>query len=400
MDNALIRQAVDGIFDEIVGVRRHLHAYPELSYQEHQTVQYLASLLDEMGVAYERKADTGLVVFVEGRNPRKKTIALRSDHDALPITEANEVPYKSKNVGVMHACGHDVHTSSLIGVLKVLHQFRDQFEGTVKFIFQPAEEQNPGGALKMIEDGVLKDPEPTVIFGQHVMPELEAGTVGLKGGKFMASSDEIQVKVVGKGGHAAMPYKNIDPILIASHLVVALQQIVSRNADPNIPSVLSFGTIHGNGANNVIPDEVTLEGTFRTFDEEWRADAHQKIERMAHGLVESMGGRCELTINKGYPSLVNDEEVTDRTRHYAIEFLGEEKVQELQLRPTAEDFAYYSQRMPSCFYRLGVANAAKGINSSLHTSTFDIDEEALKTGIGLMSYVALRELGAIGGAID
>ena len=385
-----IKAHSEAVFDEVVKHRRHLHAYPELSYQEYRTAEYLEGILQEWQIPFERKAKTGIVALIKGKNPDKKCVALRADTDALPIMEANEIPYKSRNKGVMHACGHDVHTSSMLGVTQILNKLKDQFEGTFKVIFQPAEEQTPGGASIMINEGVLENPEPRVIFGQHVMPELETGTVGFKSGKFMASSDEIRITVKGKGGHAAMPYKLVDPVLIASHIVVSLQQIISRNADPNIPSVLSFGVIEGKGANNVIPETVYLEGTFRTFDETWRAEALDKIRNMACGIAESMAGSCEVDIQHGYPALYNDEDLTAKSVEYAEEYLGKANVKQLGLRPTAEDFAYYSRHMPACFYRLGVANSRKGIESALHTSTFDIDEEALRTGVGLMVFIALK----------
>jgi len=387
-----IKEAAKAISEDVIGYRRHIHAHPELSFCEYKTADYVAGILNEWNIPFERMAETGLVALVKGKNPQCKVVALRADMDALPIQESNQTGYASQNEGIMHACGHDVHTASMLGLTKLLSQHSDQFEGTFKIIFQPGEEQAPGGASLMIQAGVLNDPAPEVIFGQHVMPELEAGKVGFKSGKYMASSDEIRITVQGKGGHAAMPHKLVDPVLIASHLVVALQQLVSRNADPNMPSVLSFGLISGEGANNVTPDSVYLEGTFRTFDEEWREHAHAKIRQMASHLAQSMGGTCKVDIRQGYPTLYNHEELTERARGYAIEYLGESAVQELPLRPTAEDFAYYSRQLPACFYRLGVANSRKGIDSALHSATFDIDEDALTTGVGLMTYIALGEL--------
>lgn len=392
VNKATIKKQASEVFQEVVEYRRYIHAHPELSYQEFKTAEYIEDSLNKWEIPFERKATTGIVALIKGKDPEKKCVALRADTDALPIQEKNTVPYASENEGVMHACGHDVHTASMLGVTRILNRLKDQFEGTFKILFQPGEEQTPGGASLMIKEGALENPTPEVIFGQHVMPELEAGTVGFKGGKFMASSDEIQITVHGKGGHAAMPYKLVDPILIASHLVVALQQVVSRNADPNIPSVLSFGIVEGKGANNVIPDTVYLEGTFRTFDEEWRAKAHEKIRNIATGLVHSMGGNCDINIQKGYPTLYNDEALTSKSELYAKEYLGDANVKQLDLRPTAEDFAYYSHYMPACFYRLGVANAQKGIESSLHTATFDIDENSLETGVGLMAFIALKTL--------
>jgi amidohydrolase len=338
-------------------------------------------------------ANTGLLAILKGKNPDKSVIALRADMDALPIVETNEKEYKSKNTGVMHACGHDVHTSSLLGTARILSELRNDFEGTIKFIFQPAEEKLPGGASLMIKEGVLENPKPNSVIGQHVMPQISAGKVGFRKGLYMASTDEIYVTVKGKGGHGAMPHLVIDPVLIASNIIVSLQQIVSRNAKPSIPSVLSFGKFIANGSTNVIPDEVKLEGTFRTLNEEWRNEAHRRMKKMADGIAESMGGKCEFNIVCGYPFLINNEKLTGRIQQYAEEFLGRENIEELEVWMAAEDFAFYSQNADACFYRLGVRNEAEGITSSVHTSTFDIDESALETGVGLMSWLAIRELG-------
>ncbi len=379
--------------EDIIACRRHLHKNPELSFQEFNTQKFVEQKLTEYGVTnHHRLANTGVVALIEGKNSSKKVVALRADMDALPIIETNKVEYKSINEGVMHACGHDVHTSSLLGVARILNELKNEFEGTVKLIFQPGEEKLPGGASMMIKEGVLKNPIPISIFGQHVMPQIQAGKVGFRKGLYMASTDEIYVKVKGKGGHGAMPHLTIDPVLITSHMIVALQQIVSRNAKPSLPSVLTFGKVIANGATNVIPDEVYLEGTFRTLNEEWRMDAHKKMITMAEGIAESMGGKCEFTIVKGYPFLINDDNLTDRARKFAEEFVGSENIEDLEIWMAAEDFAFYSQQAPSCFYRLGVRNESRGITSSVHTSTFDIDEMALETGMGLMTWMAVREL--------
>lgn len=366
---------------------------PELSFQEFNTQKFVEEKLKEYGLSnLVRMANTGVIAIVEGKNPSKKSIALRADMDALPIQETNKTDYVSSNPGVMHACGHDVHTSSLLGVARIMNELKNEFEGTIKFIFQPGEEKLPGGASLMIKEGVLKNPTPSAVIGQHVMPQIDAGKIGIRKGLYMASTDEIYVKVKGKGGHGAMPHLGVDPVMITAQILVALQQIVSRVAKPSLPSVLSFGKVIANGATNVIPDEVYLEGTFRTLNEEWRDAAHVRMKKMAEGIAESMGGSCEFNIMRGYPFLVNDEKLTDRVRLYAEEFVGKDNVEELEIWMAAEDFAFYSQQAPACFYRLGVRNESKGITSSVHTSTFDIDEKALETGMGLMSWMALREL--------
>jgi amidohydrolase len=380
---------------EAIATRRHLHSHPELSFQEHNTAAFVAQKLQEIGIKHQTGvANTGLVGLIEGRNPSKRVVALRADMDALPITETNEVPYKSQNPGVMHACGHDAHTTSLLGVAKILHTLREEFEGTVKLIFQPAEEKLPGGASLMIKEGVLENPTPAGIIGQHVMPQIDAGKVGFRKGMYMASTDEIYVTVKGKGGHGAMPHLNIDPVLITAHIIVALQQIVSRNAKPNTPSVLSFGKVIANGATNVIPNEVKMEGTFRTLDEQWRTDAHVKMIKMAESIAEGMGGSCEFNVVRGYPYLINDEALTERAITHAKEYMGAENVEELDIWMAAEDFSFYSQAIAGCFYRLGTRNEARGITSSVHTPTFDIEESALETGMGLMAWLALKELEA------
>jgi amidohydrolase len=378
----------------VVQCRRHIHSNPELSFEEHQTSAFVAGKLKEFGIPFKNGiAGTGIVGIIEGRNPSKKAIALRADMDALPIEEKNEVEYKSRNRGVMHACGHDVHTSCLLGAAQILSELKNEFEGSVKLIFQPGEEKLPGGASLMIREGALKNPIPSGILGQHVMPFIKAGKVGFRKGMYMASTDEIYVTVKGKGGHAAQPHMNVDPVLIASHMIVALQQLVSRQAKPGVPTVLSFGKVIANGATNIIPDEVKIEGTFRTFNEEWRADAHLRMKKMAESLAEGMGGKCEFNVMKGYPFLVNDEKLTSSARKYAEEFLGAENVEDLDIWMAGEDFAFYSQEISACFYRLGTRNEEKGITSPVHTPTFDIDESALETGAGLMAWIAVKELG-------
>jgi amidohydrolase len=388
-----IQELAAGVLESTIQNRRHLHAHPELSFQEHKTVAFVAAKLDELGIAYKPMANTGLVALITGDKPSDHVVALRADMDALPIQEANEVAYKSTHAGVMHACGHDAHTASLLGTAAILQQLKAEFGGTIKLIFQPAEELLPGGANQMIKEGVLENPKPQAVLGQHVMPFIETGKVGFRSGKYMASTDELYVTVNGKGGHAAQPQQNIDPVMITAQILVSLQQIVSRTANPNTPSVLSFGKVQANGATNVIPNEVKLEGTFRTMDEAWRAEAHTRMKKMAEGIAVSMGGTCEFEIKKGYPFLVNEEKLTAQAKQYAQEYLGKENVLDLDIWMAAEDFAYYSQVTDACFYRLGTRNEAKGITSSVHTQTFDIDENAFAISTGLMAYIALKRLG-------
>ncbi|MEM7162922.1 MAG: M20 family metallopeptidase [Bacteroidota bacterium] len=378
-------------FEDIRKYRRHLHANPELSFKEFETSKFIASILNNNGISFsDGIAETGILAEIKGRNPDSKLIALRADMDALPIQEANQISYASQNEGVMHACGHDVHSSSLIGTALILNDLKEHWEGTIQFIFQPGEEKLPGGASLMLKGGIFEKASPSKIIGQHVYPELEVGKVGFKGGKYMASTDEIYLKVIGKGGHGALPHRNIDPVLISSHIIVGLQQLISRKARPDIPSVLSFGKIIGLGATNVIPDHVTLEGTFRTVNENWRDEAHKLISDIAQGIASSMGGKCELEIKKGYPCLINNEKLTAQNIEAAKHYLGEENVEELSIRMTAEDFSFFAQEVPGCFYRLGTANSSEGINAPVHNARFNIDEEALKIGPGLMAWLAIQ----------
>jgi len=388
-----IQALSNNIFDQVVGYRQHLHSNPELSFKEFETSAFIKKLLTDWGIPFSDMANTGVVGVIKGDLPSDKIIALRADMDALPILEANEKPYASKNAGVMHACGHDVHSSSLLGSAYILNSLKAEFGGTIKLIFQPGEEVLPGGASIMIKEGVLENPKPQSIIGQHVMPLIETGKVGFRSGIYMASTDELYVTVHGKGGHGAQPHQNIDPVLIASHIIIALQQIVSRNADPRLPSVLSFGKVQANGATNIIPNEVKIEGTFRTLNEEWRKEAKRLMKKMAEGIAESMGGSCDFRIMDGYPYLINEEKLTANARGFAEDYLGKENVVDLDIWMAAEDFAYYSQVTDACFYRLGTGNKEKGTTYSVHTPNFDIDEDALRTSTGLMAYVALKQLG-------
>lgn len=382
-----IHQLAKQYATEFIDVRRHLHANPELSYKEFETSLVVQHKLSELDIPFEIKATTGVIGLIQGKNPDKKIIALRADMDALPIREENEVPYKSKNEGIMHACGHDVHTAILLGAAKILDATKKEWEGTIKLIFQPGEERNPGGASLLIKEGVLKDPAPSAIFGLHVHPSLEAGKLSFRGGKVMASADEIYITIKSKGGHAAAPHQTRDTILIGSHLVVALQQIISRNRDPFSPSVLSITSFQGGYTTNVIPSEVKMMGTFRAMDEAWRFQAHELIRKQAIELVHSMGAEIDLHIDVGYPTVYNNETLNTLTRKQAASFIGDSNVLETELRMGAEDFGYYSQVIPGCFFRLGVMNKEKGITSGVHTPTFNVDESAIETGMGIMAWL-------------
>jgi amidohydrolase len=371
---------------DIIEIRHHLHAHPELSYKEFETSAFVQQQLEKYGIPFSVMAETGVVGIIKGDDPGSRVVALRADLDALPISEENDVPYRSKNPGVMHACGHDVHTSCLLGAAKILSETKGEWKGTVKLIFQPGEERNPGGASIMIREGVLESPKPELIVGMHVNPQLETGKLSFRGGKVMASADEIYITITGKGGHAAAPHNTVDVILVASHLVVGLQQVISRNNNPFSPSVLSICAFNGGYTTNVIPHEVKLMGTFRAMDETWRFRAHELIRTQAEAIAQGMGAGIELKIDVGYPTVYNDEFLHRVAMWEAKKFMGEEFVEETELRMGAEDFGYYSQLVPGCFFRLGTGNVAKGIISGVHTPTFNIDENAIEKGMAMMAY--------------
>ncbi len=385
-----IKKETEKQFETLVDMRRHLHMYPELSFQEKETSNYVTNILDEHGIKYTAGyCKYGIVAEVKGRN-KGKLIYLRGDMDALPIQEKNKVTYKSKREGIMHACGHDVHTTSLIGAAVILHKLRDKLSGTIRFVFQPGEEKHPGGASIMIKEGAIKNAKKARILGQHVHPPLEVGKVGFHPGEYMASADEIYIDIIGKGGHAALPTNFIDPIMISSEVISALHKVVSRYSDPKIPTVLSFGKIWSDGgATNVIPEKVHLQGTFRSMDEKNRVHLHKVIKDVVKHTCKAYGGKAKTNIRYGYPTLVNDVAMTNQAMQHAKEYMGDKNVVELPKRMTAEDFSYYSQMMPACFYRLGTGNKRKGITSPVHTPTFDIDESALATGAGLLAYLGV-----------
>ncbi|MDO8995115.1 MAG: M20 family metallopeptidase [Sediminibacterium sp.] len=384
-----IKALAHTIAPELIGIRHHLHAHPELSYQEFKTSAFVQAQLTQMGIEFEVKATTGILATLKGNNPASRIIALRADMDALPIQEENNVPYQSQNKGVMHACGHDVHTTVLLGAARILNELRSEWEGTIKLLFQPGEERNPGGASFMIKDGVLENPRPDGIVALHVHPGLDVGKLSFRKGRVMASADEIYITIRSKGGHAAAPHLTADTVLIASQLIVSLQQIISRNNSPISPSVLSICSIQGGNTTNVIPSEVKLMGTFRAMDESWRYKAHELIRKQAVGLVESMGAEIDLHIDIGYPTVDNDPEFTEAAWQLANDFMGKQQVEETELRMGAEDFGYYTQVIPGCFFRLGVRNESKGIIHQVHTPKFDIDESAIEIGAGMMAYLGI-----------
>lgn len=385
-----IRQLADAYYSDVIGIRQHIHRFPELSYKEFSTSAYIQEQLKIIDVPFKAGfVKTGILGWIEGKNPGKRTVALRAEMDALPVTELSDVAFKSENPGKMHACGHDLHMSALLGTARILQNLKNEFEGTVLLVFQPAEEKLPGGATLMLQEGAFNDYKPHLIIGQHALPGLETGKVGFRPGLYMASSDEIYITVKGRGGHAAIPHQLVDPVLIAAHIIVALQQIVSRNAQAAVPSVLSFGKVEAAGATNVIPSEVKIEGTFRTMNESWRKDAHEKISRLARSTAEGMGGSCEVDILYGCPVLENNPELTARAMDFSRRLLGDQQVVELDLRMTSEDFAYYTQHFPSLFYRFGTTDHDGRYTSPLHSSSFMADETALLTAMTNMTWLAI-----------
>ncbi len=389
-----IREKAGLYYPEVQAIRHHIHANPELSFQEYNTAEFISGKLTEMGISHTTGvAGTGIVALIEGRNPGKKCVALRADMDALPIQEKNETAYCSKNDGVMHACGHDVHSSCLLGAAHILNDIKDSFEGTVKLIFQPGEEKHPGGASLMIKDGVLENPKPDAIFALHVYPHQVTGTLGFRAGQYMASADEIYITIEGKGGHAALPHQTVDTIAIAAMLITGLQQVVSRKSNPLIPSVLTFGKIAGGFATNVIPDKVEILGTFRTMDETWRYEAHKWIKDFTKNTCEAYGAKVTIEIPPGYPSLFNDPALTAKAEEWGRAYVGTENVHELDLRMAGEDFSFYTHHVPGCFFRIGTSKGGQ-FTAPVHNPYFDIDEEAMKTGMGMMAWCAVQELNA------
>ena len=378
---------------DIIACRRHLHQHPELSQHEFATMEYVAARLRDYGLEPRTHiGGTGCMAMIHGAtDPDSYCIALRADYDALPITEATGLPFASQNPGVMHACGHDMHTASLLGAARILSALRPQLRGSVMLIFEPSEEMYPGGARMMMDDGLFSKVMPNEIYSFHCMPEMECGRIGMKKGRYMASTDELYWTIKGKGGHGATPHIGVDPILIASHIVVALQQLVYRHANPMMPTTLSFGRFLGEGRPNIIPDEVKMEGIIRTFDEQWRLECHEKIRRLSCGIAESMGGECDLFIDYGYPYVVNDDRCTQLVHDSAVAYLGADKVDWLDAQMTAEDFAFFAQKIPACYYRIGIHPEGTPY-SNLHRPNLLVDERSIELASGFIAYNTYQAL--------
>ena len=388
----LITTKVSAIYEKIKGYREHLHQNPELSYKEFNTMEYVAAKLKEIGIPYEKGvAGTGIIGIIRSskHSENQACIGLRADLDALPIQEQNTASYKSKVEGIMHACGHDVHTSILLGAAEILFELREDLEHPVKLIFQPGEEKNPGGASLLIEAGVLENPKVKEMYALHVFPELEVGKLAIRPGLNMASCDELHLEIIGVGGHGAMPEKCINPILIGSEFIIEAQNIIHKSCPKEVPCVISFGHFDALGATNVIPERAEIKGTFRTMNEEWRQKAAILLMDLANNLENKYKGNVNLIISKGYPFLKNDEELTEKLKTKFESFFGPEKIEGLALRMTSEDFSFYSQTIPVCFFRLGVGNKEKGIIYSVHHPKFDVDSACLKTGMLAMIQAAL-----------
>ena len=395
MDNLIdiIKRLAHAQRDQIIEWRRWMHRHPDLSQQEYGTMEFVAERLREMGLEPKTGiGKTGTMAMLRGKDPDSYCVALRSDYDALPITECTGLPFASENPGVMHACGHDMHTCSLLGAIKILLQLKEHIHGSLMFIFEPSEEKYPGGARMMMEDGLFDDIMPNEIYSFHCLPEMDCGKVGMRKGKYMASTDELYWTVKGLGGHGATPHLSVDPIVVASHIVIALQQVVSRNAAPMMPTVLTIGKIQEvGGRTNIIPDTVKMEGIIRTFDEKWRLEAHEKIRKISTGVAEAMGAECDLFIDYGYPYVFNDDACTQQVHDNACSFLGEENVEWLDLRMTAEDFAFFAQKIPACYFRIGIHEPGTPF-SNLHRPNLIVDERSLELANGLIAYNALMAL--------
>ena len=379
------------VFEKMCDYREHLHMHPELSYKEFKTAEFVKQTLKSIGLGdIQSIGETGVIttIYAKHHSKKDKCIAFRADLDALTIQELNDVKYKSQNEGVMHACGHDVHTSILLGLAEVLWSFKDQLPQPVKLIFQPGEEVNPGGANLIIDGGGLKNPEVSKIFALHVFPDFEFGNCGFREGLYMASSDELHITIKGKGGHGALKGQTINPMFMGAEFIIAAEQYINTNTPKDTPSVINFGRFEALGSTNVIPEKALIKGTFRTMNEKWRTVAKAKLKDIAQNISEKYGGHIDLNISQGYPFLKNDPELTRSVKNLASITIGKDKVHDLELRMTAEDFAFYSHIVPVCFFRLGVGNISKGITYNVHHARFDIEPKSMLTGLEVFSSIA------------
>lgn len=389
-----IKKSAFELKDKLIEMRRHFHQYPEIGFEEVKTSEYIADTLSKLDMEVKTGiAKTGVVGILKGDGD--KTIGLRADMDALPVSEQNDVEYKSRQEGKMHACGHDSHMSMLLGAATILSQIKEQLKGTVKFIFQPSEESLPGGAKRMIEEGVLESPKVDAIFGMHVDPTIETGKIGYKSGPFMAFSSEFNIVLKGKGGHAAVPQASIDPIVMASDVIQELQKIVSRWTSPIEPIVLTIGSIHSGTAFNIIPETAKMEGTTRVVNMDLAKKIPHKIETILKNITEIYGGSYEFKFLPGYPALINDKQFTNFVSRVIENLFGKENALELE-EPLmgGEDFAYYLQKVPGTFLRLGSANDEKESTYPWHHPRFNIDEDVLPIGTSLFAACSLEYLGS------
>jgi amidohydrolase len=387
-----MKDKVESIYPEILEIRRELHMNPELSEMEHSTMETISRYLDRYGIEHQKGiAKTGICAIVRGKN-QGRTVAARADIDALPIEEETDLWFKSRNKGVMHACGHDVHTAIHLGVARIFKEMESELSGNVKIFFQPAEE-TVGGAHRMIEEGVMDDPRVENVLSLHVHTGIPTGTVELKKGKFNASTNEFTITVTGRTGHAAYPEKSVDPVLISGYIIVALQSLVSRNISPLDSVVLTIGQIHGGVKNNVIPEKVVLSGTLRTLDPDIRAYSKGRIEELVEITARAHGGTGEVEFEEGYPSLINDGYVTQVLKETAQDLLGKEKVH-IKAHPSmgADDFSFFAEAASGCYYSLGCGDPEKEENHPIHHPRFQVDEGCIKTGILLQVQTLLRLL--------
>ncbi len=384
-----IKNQIGEIYQQVVDFRRKIHQNPELSNKEFATTEFIISILKDNNIEYKRITETGAVGIIgKGNN----CIALRADIDALPIKEETELPFASQNPGIMHACGHDFHTAILLGSAIILKKFEEHLNGTIKLIFQPSEELIPGGALKMIKAGVLDNPRPKYVLGQHIYPELNTGEIAVSAGPVMAAADELYWNLYGKGSHAAQPHMGNDPLIVAANLIIYLQAMLNNNKNPFSPAVLSVTSVIGGNATNIFPEFASMQGTLRTFDESLRSKLHKLIENNSRQIASLFDVKCDVEVRKGFPALINNSELVDKFKYIANQALGVNNVHGFEPKMWAEDFAYFAREVPSVFWFLGVKQSVDSEVVPLHNSKLNPDEQALKTGMLAMVSAAIELL--------